>query len=280
MLSAARAVAKATETGSPLPELDQLADLYADFDFHPGFGELTVIAGEPGTQKSGFALYWVANMGLPTIYFSADSAAHTAVSRTVACLTGEKYRDILGALEEESGQAYCEDILSDAKIEFCFDPDPTMETIRDEIFAWVEMYDNYPKVMIVDNLMDVVSDNDNEYAGYKEILLVLKRLARETGAAIFVLHHMSESNNASDHPPPRKSLMGKAAQTPENIMSVDLEGDQFRVSVVKARSGESDKTGRKFVTLVADPARNQFRRQQSLDQQTAAIAEWHRQNVS
>ena len=280
MLSATRAVAKATETGSPLPELDQLADLYATFDFHPGFGELTVIAGEPGTQKSGFALYWVANMGLPTLYFNADSAMHTMVSRSVACLTGERYRDILGALETEGGQAYCEDVLSETRINYVPDPDPTLVTIQENIFAWVEMFDEYPKVIVVDNLMDVISGNENEYAGYKEILLSLKQMARTSGAAFFILHHMSEANNASEHPPPRKALMGKAAQTPENIMSVDLEGDQFRVSVVKARSGESDKTGRKFVTLLADPARNQFRRQQSLDQQAAQLARWREENLS
>jgi predicted ATP-dependent serine protease len=46
--------------------------------------EVTVIAGTPGAGKSSIALHIAARLKQPTLYFSADTNAHTMAMRLVA----------------------------------------------------------------------------------------------------------------------------------------------------------------------------------------------------
>ena len=70
MRTLARAAKRPADTGGFLPPV-----------FHPlenaGIrvreGTATYIAGVPGSMKTGLTLYWVGRLGLPALYFSADS---------------------------------------------------------------------------------------------------------------------------------------------------------------------------------------------------------------
>lgn len=266
MLSATRALARAKQTGVPLPEIGALHDLYEGFyRFRPRGGEVTMIAGQPGSQKSGFALYLAgqyATKGLSCLYVSADMAQHTATTRLVASITGHTTETVSKGLAA-GGEDYYAELLADVPVRFMFNPNPDFGDIQEELDAWVELWDEYPRVIVLDNLLDIVpSAGDNEFTGYKSVLLDAKTLARETGAAIFILHHMSETGTDPTKPAPRKSLMGKVSQTPENVLSVAMNDDltEFRIAVVKQRSGPSDATAQTTVTLGVHPERNQFER--------------------
>ncbi|PVU81351.1 hypothetical protein DDP54_15740 (plasmid) [Cellulomonas sp. WB94] len=222
MLTASRSLGRAVETGRPLPEVPGLEDLYRGyFRCRPRRGQVCLIAGQPGAGKSGLALWWVDQMNIPALYHSADMAPHTAVTRLAAIRTGDAVSEVSEGLAG-AGDAYYAAALESSKIRFCFDPNPTLDTIYEEIEAWVELTDSFPQVIVIDNLMDVLGDGDNETAIYKAVLLEAKTIARETGAAVFVLHHMSEAAGHPDDPPARKFILGKAAQTPEVILSVAL----------------------------------------------------------
>lgn len=263
-LSAARSLSRGKTAGAPLPQVDELEDLRSgQFKFKLRQSEMTMIAGMPGSQKSGFALWLTAKMNVPTLYFSADSSSYTVSTRLAAALTGET-TDVIGQNLREGAEGYYESVLEEglSRLRVCYDPNPSHDTIAGEIDAWVEAWDEYPRLIVVDNLMDVVGGGDNEFAAYKDVLLGLKTIARETEASIIVLHHMSESGTDPHTPAPRKAVMGKAVQTPENVLSIALAEDpnEFRVSVVKHRSGPTDPTGKKFERLRVDPAKNQFQR--------------------
>lgn len=270
MLNAARAVAKSRETGTPLPEVPALADMHDGwFRFRPRGGQVTMIAGQPGSQKSGLALWWAAMMNVPTLYFSADLAAHTAITRVASAITGDTSETVARGLNQ-GGEAYYAEQLSGLNIHFVFDPNPTSMVIKQELDAWVEMWDTWPRLIVVDNLMDVVPEvGDNEYSGYKQVLLEAKTVARLTGAAVFILHHMQEGSYDPHWPAPRKALQGKVSQTPENILSVAVAEDPelFRWTLVKQRSGPSDPaaTKDKVGQLRVDPSRNTFERWVPLD---------------
>lgn len=260
MLSATRSLQKAKEGSVPLPEIGALIDLYTGhFRFRPRCGEVTMIAGQPGSQKSGFILWLASQLGLPTWYLSADMAQHTATERLAAAATGHTTEEVAEGLQQGE-EAFYSDAIPEA-FRFCFNPNPDADDIAGEMEAWVEAWDSYPRIIVLDNLLDIVpSSGENEYAGYKSILLDAKTLARETGAAVFILHHMSEAGTDPNYPAPRKALQGKVSQTPENILSVALCGDEFRVSVVKHRNGPGDASGKNYVSLRAKPECNQFER--------------------
>lgn len=268
MLTATRALARSKQIGTPLPELPQLYDLHhGEFKFRPRGSQQTMIAGAPAGQKSGFAIWlagqW-ARMGVTTLYVCADMDQHTASTRLVASVTGHSVDTVSDGLASGAEDYYAE-LLGSLPVRFSFAPNPTFRDIEDEIDAWVELWDEYPQCIFIDNLLDVVPDaGDSETAGYKTILLDVKKLARTTGAAVFILHHMSEAGTDPEWPAPRASVMGKVNQTPENVLSVALAegGTKFRVIPVKHRNGPSDAKAShdRVVTFSCTPAKNQFDR--------------------
>lgn len=271
MLTASRSIAAAAAKGGQLPYVDGLEALYT-YGTTPRRGQICMVAGQPGSQKSGFALWYTTRLGLDTLYFSADSDAHTVSSRLAAIHTGRKVREVEDDFEDEDGRAYYSDVLAQqSKIRLCYESNPTLDTMQEELDAWVEMFDEYPAVIVVDNLMDLVFDGENEFAGQKQLLLSLKSLGRVTGAAIVVLHHMTEAVGEADKPSPRKAVQGKVAQTPEVILSVAVDGNVFHIATVKDRSGPADPSGKTYVTLGIDPSRNHFERYTTMQQRADEI---------
>lgn len=272
MLSAARSLSGAKELGRPLPRLEELAELHdGEFKFRFRGSQVTVIGGEPGAQKSGFATWLVARWNLPTLFFSADTDQATAVARLIGAASGAPYTTVMQAFNT-GNEGFYEDILEKLNVNFSYKPDPDLEDIWAEVDAYVEAWDSFPRVIVIDNLLDVMPPSgDNETSGYKAILLEVKKLARRTGACVLILHHMREESvreGRREHPPSRARLMGRVSQTPENVLSVALvDGEVLAVCPVKHRGGPSDKDADKFVKLWAHPERTQFSKWVSLEEQ-------------
>jgi hypothetical protein len=242
-----------------------------------------MIASQSGSQKSGFALYIAAMLNLPTWYLSADMAQHTASTRLVAALSGDATETVSAGLTA-GAEDYYADYLDGNRVRFCFNPNPDSHDIAEEMDAWVEAWDSYPRLIVLDNLLDIIpSSGADEYSGYKSVLLDAKTLARTTGACVLILHHMSESTSDPFLPAAKKSLMGKVSQSPENVLSIAIGEDpsEFRVSVVKQRSGPSDASGRKYERLRVFPERNCFERWSEPDPMKVAAAKfWKAGNVT
>lgn len=250
MLSAFRSVGRAARGGQPLPDVDFLHDLYQEFGFRPRLGQVTLLAGQPKSGKSKFTMRWVSKMALPTVYFSADMAERTAMVNMLASLTNDSISEIEDGLEG-AGEGYYADALRSVPIKISYNPNPTLDDIYGEIEAYVEWHDAWPQVIVVDNLLDVLVEGESELIAQRGILLELKNLARMTGAHIFVLHHMSESVGNPAFPSPRKALHNKVSQSPEGILSVARDGNEFRVSVVGSRNSDADPSGDRYITLTA-----------------------------
>jgi hypothetical protein len=117
----------------------------------------------------------------------------------------------------------------------------------------------------VDNLINVQGTDDHQ--GQNGILSELHYLARKTGACVFVLHHMSESNpNGNSKPPdptmplPRRMVQGKVTQYPDAVLSVasDSMMGLFRIAVVKNRSDKADPGATSPLLLWVDFSRCSF----------------------
>lgn len=256
MLTPARALSLAADADA-LPRVAELEPLYK-YGFVPRRGQLLMIAGQPGAGKSAFALWLAQRMNARTLYFSADMDAHTAVTRLAALLTGFTVEEVSTALSGP-GFGYFEDALQDSNIQFCFDSGPTLDDIADEIKAYVELWDAYPEVIVIDNAMNVEAEMGEEHAGLRFVFKETHRMARETGAGIIVLHHTREE--ASPFlPQQRASIQGKVAQLPERILTVALDTSQnkFLFAPVKNRGGKQDATGGTTFPLNAIPERATF----------------------
>lgn len=242
--------------GSP-QEMPTVFTPLSQAGFRPRRGAVTMIAGTPGQLKSMLALYWVSRMQVPTLFFSADTDAYETMCRAAAMVSGETKDSVEQALNRGERERY-DSLLADLNIRWVFETDPTYRDIQLETAAYFEVFGQWPECIVVDNLMNVVGENEDEWGSMRDTTKVIKRLVRITNANVLVLHHMQENEKDEEFPPRRGRLQGKVSQLPEQILSLLLKDDELRVAPVKNRFGPGDASGRKYVTLYVDPARCRF----------------------
>ena len=216
-------------------------------------GTATFIAGVPGAMKTGLTLYWVGRLGKPTLYFSADSEPFEIVERAAAMMSG----DTMTKVRQDPGQ-YGE-LLDSLPIRFVFEDSPTYKDVELEVAAYAEVYGSFPEVIVIDNLLNLVGENENEWGAHRDHARVIHRLTRITKAAVLVLAHMGEDKvDPSSHPQPRTKLQGKVSHLPKVILSLAFDGQVLKVAAVKNRFGPGDASGRTYVELHCNPSTNQF----------------------
>ena len=180
-----------------------------------------MLAAPPKSGKTLLALYWTARMGLPTLYFSADTDPMTMATRAAAMrfgVTQDVARELVAKADPET-VAGLKDLDN---IRWVFETDPTYQDLELETAAYFEVYGDWPEVIVVDNLMNLVGMSENEWGSMRDSTKALHRLTRITGASVFVCHHMSEGSGDVRMPSPRKMIQGKVSQVPEMILSLAL----------------------------------------------------------
>lgn len=273
MLTASRSITLSENQGEALPQVGALRDLYAHGNqFYRG--GLHMIAGQPAAMKSMFALWLVEQMGLETVYFSADSDATTQNSRLIAMYTGTPAAQVREELEDDLARSHYAEIVGESKISPVYTSDPDIASIEAELSAYVELYDRFPKVIVLDNLLDLYNAGESETRGMKDGLLEMKRIARDTGAAVLVLHHVKEGQSEPGKPGSLKAIQGMVGQTPSMVLSVAREGDQFKMAPVKDRNGNDDKSGDTFFTIKVDGSTCRFEYQQPLAMPVSQEEKW------
>ena len=144
-----------------------------------------MIAGRSATQKSGYALFWVAQMNLPSLYFSADMSPFTASSRLASMVTGDTAEMVEAGMKE--GGKYLDRYLNALKtgagsnITFSFGSPISWQTVDEEMEAYIEIHDEYPQVIVFDNLMDF-DGAESDYTEQMAVMSNATELARHTKA--------------------------------------------------------------------------------------------------
>ncbi|MEU8133216.1 AAA family ATPase [Streptodolium elevatio] len=265
MLTAGRSLALNAESGRELPRIEAFADLYA-MGVCPRHGEVVMIAGRSGTQKSGLALFWVAQMNLPTLYFSADMSAFTASSRLASMMT----RDTTAMVEAgmaEGGQFRADYLaaLAHLNLTFSFGSPITWRAVQEEMEAYVELWDAYPQVVVFDNLMDF-EGAESDYTEQMAVMQGCTELARDTGATVIILHHASdkawEAKTNPWAPPSRDQVKGGLSEKPELSLAVALDPTSmaYNVACIKQRMGPCDPTASRYTTMICEPEYTRFKR--------------------
>lgn len=253
MLTAERSLRLNLRSAPELPHIPELGDLYA-FPSRPRHGELIMIAGRPGTGKSTFGMWFAHRLGIPVLYFSADMTPYEASIR-LACMELKKNAEQIGEdLKEDEEAVYSR--LRDSRITFSFG-EITWKKIEREIEAYVELWNAYPQLIVIDNLMDI-EGCDSDYSEQKRAMQFLTNINREIASTMIVLHHCSDKTESAkdpSQPPARRDIMNGLGEKPQRTWTVAINphSDEFRIAQVKARMEHCDPSGNQYVTLRAIP---------------------------
>lgn len=251
-------------SAQPLPRVEAFTSLY-EAGVIPRRGQLIMVAGRSGSQKSGFALYWTAAMRLDTLYFSADMSPFTAGCRLGSIATGKTSREVEALMGSVQGRRELEQGISKLRVRLCFGSPIKWPDVLAEMNAYVASRNKFPDVVVFDNLMDF----DGAESGYEAQMAVMQDVttfARETGCTVVILHHATDKSlNAHNQPflpPGRDEIKGGLSEKPELILTVALNphARELNVACVKQRDGACDLTGKSFVAFRADPERSCFSR--------------------
>lgn len=250
MRTLARAVGSKDIGGEPLPSV------FRSFDTNKVVirrAEVSMIAGTPGAGKSTLSLAIALRSKVPTLYVSADTNAHTMAMRLLSMITGQSQQTAEQMLSEKVKET--RELINEhaGHIFWSFESSPTLEDLDMEVAAFEEMWGCAPTLIVVDNLMDIASDTLDEFGAMRSTLKELKFLARDTNAAILVLHHTKESYPGNPCQP-RSALQGMVAQLPALICTVGSNAQGFiAVAPVKNRYGKADPTGDTCFWLTFNP---------------------------
>lgn len=265
MLNPARALSLNADSGRKLPRVEAFEQLYAA-GLDPRHGQVIMVVGRSGSQKSGFALFWVDQMNLDTLYFSADMSPFTASSRIASTRTGLNMEEIEAALKqggEHRDMVF--EALADSRITFSFGSPITWRSIDEEMDAYVELHNKFPEVIVFDNLMDF-EGAESDYTAQMAVMQGATELARDTGATVIIMHHASDKSwdARTDpwSPPSRDQVKGGLSEKPELSISVALDPNtlNFNVAVIKQRQGPQDPTAKRWKTLRCEPELTRFHR--------------------
>lgn len=249
MLNLQRAWKSTTTKATPLPDVwKDLKEKQIRFRR----GQVCMVAAAPNAGKSMFALIYAIKANVPTLFFSADTDIATVMMRTAAHISG--HSQMLVEENLNKNPKYYDTKFDQVKnIQWVFDSSPSLDDIELEIKAYIELYGIAPELIVIDNLMNVVAESDNEWAGLRAIMVDLHDMARQTEACVMVLHHVSEQTEygSTTEPPARRSIHGKVSQLPAMILTLGYEPIQnlLRVAAVKNRFGKHTADGRDYATL-------------------------------
>ena len=252
MLRLNRAWSNTNTRATPLPQV------WSDLDTKQikfRRGQVCMVAAAPNAGKSMFALVYALRAKVPTLFFSADTDTATVMIRVASALAGHSQVTVEKNLD--TNPRYYDRHLGDmSHIQWCFDSSPSLDDIELEVKAYVELYGIAPELIVVDNLMNVVAEHDNEWAGLRQIMMELHDMARKTEACVMVLHHVSEQGEYGDTttPPQRRAIHGKVSQLPSLILTLGYSPSDgvLRVAPVKNRFGPMYANANEHVALFVD----------------------------
>ena len=215
-------------------------------------GQLCMVAAAPNVGKSMFALVYAIKAQVPTLFFSADTDTATVMIRAASHLSGHSQLTVENNIRINPSY-YADDLEKMGHIQWVFDSSPSLDDIESEVKAYIELFGVAPKLIVIDNLMNVVAETDNEWAGLRAIMMELHDMARKTEACVMVLHHVSEQSEYGNtfEPPARRAIHGKVSQLPALILTLGYDPYQhtLRVAAVKNRFGRHTADGKDYFGL-------------------------------
>lgn len=122
---------------------------------------------------------------------------------------------------------------------FCFDPSPGIGDIFEEVTAYAHVNGEYPHLIIIDNLMDVTAGG-TEYEKYNDVIQGLNGMARDTGAHVMILCHVTGFFTDGNVPIPRSAIIQKVDKKARLILTLyNRSQGVMGIRVVKNTTGRA-----------------------------------------
>lgn len=221
--------------GEPLPA--PFAS-WAERKMIPRRGAVHLFSGMAGSFKTMVLLNAIVNMGRPTLAFSNDSDDLTVASRLLGIATGkptEELEDWISSNPAEAGQA----LERFGYLKWQFSPSPSLNDLWLELYAYHEMEGQWPEVLLVDILSNVADDFGDEWSTLREVMRQANVIARETRAAVFLVHHCTDGSR--NLVPSRSEVLGKISALPVLMVNFGAKDGELWAAAVKNRFGPADK---------------------------------------
>lgn len=202
---------------------------------------VSMIAGLPASYKTALALNLMVGMKVPTLAFNTDSSLETVRARLLALASGRPTEET-ESWPISQPQKAAELLSAYDFLKFDFRPDPTLDDIWLETYAYAEVHGQWPAQIVIDIVSDVGHEAGDEWATLRDLMRQSKVLARETSAHVLLIHHASDSPQTKRPCPRRSDIHGKVAAIPEVIITCGMD-EQLRLCVacVKNRHAKADK---------------------------------------
>jgi hypothetical protein len=256
MKTISRTIGRSQAGGEPLPAV---FTTFANEKILLRRSEVSMFAGAPGVGKSTLALAMALRTQVPTLYICADTGAHTMAMRLLSMITGVSQIEAENIVSEQPTRAK-EELGKAGHIRWSFEASPSLSDIDEEVLAFEETHGENPHLIVIDNLTDITDGGGDEWGGLRAAMKEIKFLARDTNAAVLLLHHTSEAyippqGDVQPICPPRYMIQGKVSQLPALICTLALtpSGD-LAVASVKNRYGKAVANGTEAVFLDFNPA--------------------------
>lgn len=216
--------------------------------------QLCLVVGPGSSGKSLFISNLIARWGISCLAFLLDQDQATAAARFAATQLDEPFLDLkkdLDASRVVSALAGLAGVQADFHAQ-------TLDDIRLQLQAYIERYGVPPEVIVVDNLGNLASANEDEWGTLKALTLELDELAREYEMLVICAHHTTDKE-ATTEPLPRSAVLGKISQYPRLIISVAYNpyDSVYKLAAVKNSSGPTDPTAANPIAFDANPGNMQ-----------------------
>lgn len=246
MLSILQATKRRGAAGVPLPGMYPALKAR---DAEVCKGQLCLVVGPPSAGKSLLINNLIVRMAVPTLSFMLDTDQLSAAARFGSILTGRTFHEVKANIDH-----YADTLSSLKDVQAVFRADD-MDDIHRQTDAFEQRYGLPPDLMAVDNLGNMTSSMDNEWALLKALCLELDTLARDEQCAVIAAAHTTDLSSCQ--PAERTKILGKITQYPRLILSVgfDAATGEYKVAIVKNSSGATDVRAEHPITMFADPSR-------------------------
>jgi KaiC/GvpD/RAD55 family RecA-like ATPase len=257
LLTLALAMKASGEEGQPLPVVfPQLEEIGAK----PRRGSITLVCAAPGGGKSAWMSEYAINLALGEtklrgMYFSADTDRMTLGKRAAAgilqCTTDEAEE----WLKDRDHEIWDKMDQATNHIWTCFDAGLTLTDIEQEIQAYAYVNGEYPEFIVVDVLMNVQGTaTSGDHVAFAETMEWLHMLARETGSAVFVLHHVTGMYEDGDTPIPLTGVLGKVTKFARLVLTLwRPDANTLGFVVAKNTSGFMDPKAQNYQMMPKVP---------------------------
>lgn len=205
-------------------------------------GQLTLLASAPSVGKSVVARNLVVKTKVPSLYLSADSDEYTVKTSVLGALTGDTLVNIERNLHSGSQtweDWYNEQLRQADHVDWSYQTDINLDWVVERMSAYAELYGDYPKLMVLDNLGDMTTEDGGDiYIELRRICRELRAVARNTHCHIIGLTHLTGEYEDGMKVVTLKALEGKLGKVPENVIGLhwaDPGQQKVLMSVPKAR---------------------------------------------